>query len=122
MFPMETEGERAIFVRQMREQLSCDQQTFAGIVGVSTAAVSRWENDRAEPHDRHWEQLHDLDEELMRRCDSERLIAMLKIAAALGQSRSPLKLLVRGELEEELRYRLEEIDLNSGANNMELYL
>jgi len=119
---METEGERASFVRQLREQLSCDQQTFAGIVGVSTAAVSRWENDRAEPHDRHWEQLHDLDEELMLRRDRRRLIAMLKISAVLCQTRSPLELLVHGELEEELRYRLEEIQLTPEANNLEMYL
>lgn len=108
---MDEKQYRASFVRELRHQLEADQGIFARIVGVSPAAVSRWENARALPSNTHWEYLHELDEELQCSSDPRRLIAMLKMAAMLCPQYSPLELLVQGQLEAELCHRLDNLEL-----------
>ena len=102
---------RAWFVKKMRGDLVADQATFAQIVGVTPATVSRWENARALPRLSHWEYLHDLDEILQQSPDPGRLIEILKIGAAICSDSSPLELLVAGRLEIELYHHLSDLNL-----------
>ncbi len=116
---MEEKAYRARFVRDLREELSCDQPTFAFIVGVSPAAVSRWENGKALIRDRLWEKLHDMQEKLYGAPDAVRQTTMLKMAISLEGGPAPIDLFLAGELEDELRERVYDLGLGPGSDRME---
>ncbi|MFB6355545.1 MAG: helix-turn-helix domain-containing protein, partial [bacterium] len=120
VFVLDTQAYRSEFVRDLRERMGCDQRTFAGIVGVTPAAVSRWENERAMPRNPRWEKLYDLKEELKATRNPERLVELLRVASSICPQEIPMELLVEGRLKTEIQSRLREMDLLPGDPRSEL--
>ena len=52
----------ASVVRTLRQRLALTQEEFAQTLGVTIAAVSRWENGRHAPSARAWQAIRDLAE------------------------------------------------------------
>lgn len=117
---MDTQAYRSEFVRDLREQLDCDQRTFAEIVGVTSAVVSRWENGHSAPRNSRWEQLHDLRDEVKYASHPQRTVELLRVASSVCPGTAPLELLVEGRLEAELRERIREMELFDGDPRAEL--
>lgn len=111
---------RSDFICELRDRLDCSQDEFARIAGVTTAALSRWENGRARPKNKKWERLHDLDSIVRSVPDPDRLKRKLLMASSLVEDEAPVDLLIEEKLEERLQSSfddnkfLEEIHLESG--------
>lgn len=118
---LDTQVYRSEFVRDLRENLGCDQRTFAEIVGVTSAAVSRWENGHSAPRNPRWEKLHDLKYEIKDAANPDRVLELLQVASTVCRDDSPLDLLVEGRLQAVLRDRLRDMDLFDSDPRAELF-
>lgn len=89
-------------VKALRLRLGCTQEEFAKIVGVTVAALSRWETGRAAPRGRNGALFAFLRDRMDAGAEPETLKRLLLIGGALATGGDPpVVLMMSGRLTEE---------------------
>ena len=89
-------------VKALRVRLGCTQEEFAKIVGVTVAALSRWETGRAAPRGRNGALFAFLRDRMDAGAEPEPLKRLLLIGGALAAGgEAPVVLMMTGRLTEE---------------------
>ncbi len=104
-------------VKALRLCLGCTQEEFAKIVGVTVAALSRWETGRAVPRGRNATLFGFLRDRMDAGADPETLKRLLLIGGALASGGdSPVVLMMTGRLtKEDLMRELTNLFAKEGA-------
>ncbi|MBL3593002.1 MAG: helix-turn-helix transcriptional regulator [Synergistaceae bacterium] len=89
-------------IRKLRQDMDCTQEEFCRALGVTVAALSRWETGKSRPRGKNLEMLAFLQKRLNRGASPEKLKKILLLGSVLaGPGLSPVALMASGMLSED---------------------